>query len=70
MPNVIVRKDASGQLSFYVPKKDLEEKVISIEHDSPTAWGGKVELADGSQYYIEPMTETPKLPQTMRVKRL
>ena len=70
MPNVIVRRDASGQLSFYVPKKDLEEKVVSIQHDNPSAWGGEVELADGSRYYLEPMNEPPKLPMTIRVKRL
>jgi len=70
MPNVIIRKTDSGQLSFYVPKKDLEEMVVSIEHDSSNAWGGEVELADGSKYYIEPFNEPPKLPMTVRVKRL
>jgi nitrogen fixation protein NifT len=70
MPNVMIRQSKEGQLSFYIPKKDLEEFVVSIEHNTATAWGGQVELADGSKYYIEPMNEPPKLPMTIRVKRL
>lgn len=70
MPNVIIRKNQEGRLSFYVPKKDLEEYVIAIEHDTPTAWGGEVELEDGSKFYIEPLDKPPQLPVTMRVKRL
>jgi nitrogen fixation protein NifT len=70
MPNVIIRRNQQGQLSFYVPKKDLEEAVTSIEHDSPTAWGGEVQLADGSKFFIEPMDKPPQLPLTIRVKRL
>jgi nitrogen fixation protein NifT len=69
MPNVMIRQ-SEGQLSFYIPKKDLEEIVTSIEYNTPTSWGGEVELADGSKYYIEPMSEPPKLPMTIRVKRL
>jgi len=70
MPNVMIRQSKEGKLSFYIPKKDLEEFVVSIEHDTTTIWGGQVELADGSKYYIEPMNEPPKLPMTIRVKRL
>jgi len=70
MPNVIIRKNQQGQLSFYVPKKDLEEMVVSIEYDGPSAWGGEVQLVDGSKYYIEPLEAPPQLPLTLRVKRL
>lgn len=69
MPSVMIRHNESGQLTFYVPKKDLEEIVVSLEHDSPDCWGGEVTLADGSSYYIEPMTQAPDLPITVRAKR-
>jgi nitrogen fixation protein NifT len=69
MPSVMIRKDASGQMTFYVPKKDLEEKIVSIQHDTPDLWGGEVTLADGSKYFLEPMTTPPHLPITLRAKR-
>ena len=69
MPNVMIKKEDSGQYSFYVPKKDLEEMVVSLEFDSAEKWGGEVELADGSKFFLEP-GEMPKLPITLRAKRL
>ena len=41
---VMIRKNASGVLSAYVPKKDLEEPIVSMER--PEMWGGSVTLAD------------------------
>lgn len=70
MPNVMIGQSASGKLSFYVPKKDLEETIISLEFDTTEKWGGAVELSDGSKYYLEPMSGAPKLPITLRAKRL
>ena len=32
-------------------------------------WGGEVALADGSSYYLEPLSAPPKLPITLRAKR-
>lgn len=69
MPSVMIRQDNSGKMTLYVPKKDLEEVVVSIEHDSPEKWGGEFTLADGSAYYIEPMDTPPRLPITLRAKR-
>ena len=69
MPNVMIRRTETGALSFYVAKKDLEETVVSLEHDSPEKWGGEVELGDGSKYFLEPIAP-PKLPITLRAKRL
>ncbi len=69
MPNVMIRKDAEGQMTLYVAKRDLEENVVSMEHDDEQQWGGEVVLADGSSYYIEPIA-TPRLPITVRAKRL
>lgn len=69
MPNVMIRQDQSGKMTLYVAKKDLEETVVSIEYDTPEKWGGEFTLADGSAYYIEPMTAAPNLPITLRAKR-
>lgn len=70
MANVILRKDAEGQLIFYLPKKDLEEVVESLEFDDDDKWGGELALGDGSVYYVDLLTERPSLPKTMRAKRL
>ncbi|MYM62508.1 putative nitrogen fixation protein NifT [Pseudomaricurvus sp. HS19] len=69
MPSVMIRKDQAGKMTLYVPKKDLEETVVAIEHDSEDKWGGEFTLADGSAYYIEPLSEPPRLPITLRAKR-
>lgn len=70
MPNVMLRHDESGTLLFYVAKKDLEETVVAVETDTDDAWGGEVELADGSKFYIDPMNPRPSFPTTLRFKRL
>ncbi|GAB6043987.1 putative nitrogen fixation protein NifT [Endothiovibrio diazotrophicus] len=69
MPSVMIREQ-DGEMTLYVPKKDLEEKVESLEFDSEDKWGGEVVLGDGSKFYLEPMDEKPKLPITLRAKRL
>jgi nitrogen fixation protein NifT len=68
MPNVMIREN-EGQMTLYVPKKDLEETVVSIEFNQPDHWGGEFKLADGSSYYIEPLSAAPSLPITLRAKR-
>ncbi|AJE19643.1 nitrogen fixation protein NifT [Azotobacter beijerinckii] len=68
MPSVMIRRNDAGQLTFYIAKKDQEEIVVSLEHDSPELWGGEVTLGDGSSYFIEPIPQ-PKLPITVRAKR-
>jgi nitrogen fixation protein NifT len=42
---VMMRRNAAGVLSAYVPKKDLEEPVVAQE--KPELWGGTVTLANG-----------------------
>jgi nitrogen fixation protein NifT len=64
----MIRRNDAGQLTFYIAKKDQEEIVVSLEHDSPELWGGEVTLGDGSSYFIEPIPQ-PKLPITVRAKR-
>ena len=70
MPKVMIRKNESGAMTLYVAKKDLEETVISMEFEGPGKWGGEVELADGSKYFLDPVEYMPKLPVTLRAKRL
>lgn len=69
MPAVMIRRDASDRLIFYIPKKDLAEVIESLEFDTADKWGGTVTLSDGQQFYLEPMTAPPKLPITLRAKR-
>ncbi len=69
MPSVMIRRDGSGKMTLYVAKRDLEEDIVSIEHDSAEQWGGEVRLADGSSYYLEPIAP-PKLPVTLRARRM
>jgi nitrogen fixation protein NifT len=69
MPEVMIRKDASDKLILYIPKKDLEETIQSLEFDSADKWGGAVTLSDGQSFYIEPLAAPPKLPITLRAKR-
>lgn len=68
MPSVMIRRDKAGQLTLYVPKRDLEDNISAIEFDTPEKWGGQITVADGSAYYIEPIPQ-PKLPITVRAKR-
>lgn len=69
MPNVMIKRTPEGELLFYIAKKDQEEIVSKVEVDDGKSWGGKVELTDGSAYYIDPMTPPPEFPTTLRFKR-
>jgi len=69
MPNVMIRTNDAGNLLFYVAKKDLEATVVAVEVDTESAWGGTVELADGSKWYIDPVRPRPEFPVTLRFKR-
>ncbi|MDD3610112.1 MAG: putative nitrogen fixation protein NifT [Halothiobacillaceae bacterium] len=70
MANIMIRRDAKGALSFYLPKRDLEDTIVSIEFDQPDKWGGAIRLNNGGAYYIEPLTSPPSLPISLRAKRL
>lgn len=70
MPSVMIRYSDAGKLLFYVAKKDQEDEISTVEKDTEQEWGGEVELADGSKYYIDPISPPPKFPTTLRFKRL
>jgi len=70
MPKVMIQRNRdTGDMTLYVPKKDLEENVVSLEFDGPGKWGGEIKLADGSSYILDTLDETPILPITLRAKR-
>lgn len=65
---VMIRKDAAGTLSVYVPKKDLEEAVVSMQN--PGIWGGTVTLANGWRLELPDMAAGTHLPITVDARRL
>ncbi len=69
MPKVMLRKLETGAMTLYVPKKDLEERVVSIEFDTTEKWGGIIELADGTRYKLDIMESAPKFPITLQATR-
>lgn len=64
---IMIRKDSAGVLSVYVPKKDLEEPIVSME--KPDMWGGLVTLANGWQMALPDMPEGTTLPITVEARR-
>ncbi|WP_026958338.1 putative nitrogen fixation protein NifT [Aliagarivorans taiwanensis] len=68
MPNLIISQTDDG-LQAYIAKKDLELAVASLEFQQADRWGGNIILADGSEFYIEPLSEAPSLPKTLRARR-
>ncbi|OHC65354.1 MAG: putative nitrogen fixation protein NifT [Rhodocyclales bacterium RIFCSPLOWO2_02_FULL_63_24] len=70
MANIMVRKDAAGAYSFYLPKRDLEDAIVAMEFDSSEKWGGEIKLNNGGAYYIEPQLPPARFPISLRAKRL
>jgi nitrogen fixation protein NifT len=64
---VMIRRSAAG-LSLYVPKKDLEEPIVSQEKEN--LWGGTVTLGNGWVMALPEMAEGTTLPITVEAKRL
>ena len=69
MANIMIRKGADGYV-FYMPKRDIEDKITSMEFDTPEKWGGELKLDNGGTYYIDPIAKPPRLPVSLRAKRL
>jgi nitrogen fixation protein NifT len=64
---VMIRRSPAG-LSAYVPKKDLEEPIVSME--KPEMWGGTVTLANGWLLALPALAADTALPITVEAKRL
>lgn len=69
MPKVMLRRNEAGVMTLYVPKRDLEEDVSSIEFDTAEKWGGIIELVDGTRYKLEVLDSIPNFPITLRATR-
>ena len=65
---VMIRKDSAGTLSVYVPKKDLEETVVSMQN--PGMWGGTVTLSNGWLLELPAMAAGTSLPITVDARRM
>ncbi len=53
---------------IYVPKKDLEEKVVEMEKE--TLWGGWIKIANGWTFAMPDMPVDTKLPITVEARKL
>ena len=56
---LMIRKDSKGVLTGYVPKKDLEEAIVSMVN--PGMWGGLVTLANGYRFAARGSGTEPKM---------
>ena len=63
---IMIRRVASGY-SAYVPKKDLEEPIVAIEHEA--LWGGWVKLKNGWTFDLPEMAAETKLPITINARK-
>lgn len=69
MANIMIRRSDKGYV-FYMPKRDIEDSIVSMEFDSPEKWGGEIKLGNGGAYYIEPQKEPVRLPVSLRATRI
>ena len=65
---VMIRKNTKGELSLYVPKKDLEEPIVAMER--PEMWGGTVTLGNGWEMAMPDLPADTRLPITVEAKRV
>ncbi len=65
---IMIRRSAEGQLSAYVPKKDLEEPIVAMEKAG--LWGGTITLGNGWELGLPAMPAGTTLPITVEAKRL
>lgn len=65
---IMIRKNAAGELSAYVAKKDLEEPIVAMAKDE--MWGGTVTLANGWVLELPEMAQETRLPITVEARRL
>ncbi len=64
---VMIRKTSDGKISAYVPKKDLEEPIVSME--KPEMWCGIVTLQNGWQLELPQMAADTRLPITVEARK-
>ena len=65
---VTVRKEQDGAYSIYVPKKDLEARVVRA--DNAALWGGQIALDNGWTLEMPALADDTRLPITVEARRL
>jgi nitrogen fixation protein NifT len=65
---VTLRKEHDGGYSIYVPKKDLEARVVTREVD--TVWGGNITLDNGWTLEMPALAADTRLPITIEARRI
>jgi len=65
---VMIRKNAKGEASVYVPKKDLEEPIV--EMSKPEMWGGVVTMGNGWQLELPELAADTRLPITVDARHI
>lgn len=65
---IMIRKKSDGKLVVYVPKKDLEEAIVSMAH--PGMWGGLVTLANGWELALPDMPADTPLPISVDAQKI
>ena len=63
---IMIRR-AGTKLSAYVPKKDLEETIVEVQHEQ--LWGGWVRLKNGWVLDLPELAPDTKLPITVNAKK-
>lgn len=53
---------------IYVPKKDLEEKIVETE--KPGIWGGVIKISNGWSFQMPDMPDDTPLPITVEARKL
>jgi len=64
---IMIRRSPEVGLSVYVPKKDLEEPIVEMEHD--TLWGGWVRIANGWVLELPDLDKDTRLPITVEARK-
>ncbi len=65
---IMLRKSPEGAFSVYVPKKDLEEMVVTSEKVG--LWGGTVTLSNGLVLALPEMPEEVRFPVTVEARKV
>jgi nitrogen fixation protein NifT len=63
---IMIRRAETG-LSIYVPKKDLEERIVESERES--LWGGWIRIANGWVLELPDMAPDTRLPITINARK-
>jgi nitrogen fixation protein NifT len=63
---IMIRRSEMG-LSIYVPKKDLEERIVESEREG--LWGGWIRIANGWTLDLPEMAADTRLPITINARK-